>query len=91
MLTTPMARTTKTAQDVAPGVAQVLKRLHCPLDVSLMCVWWSARGYGACRRLPGNGWTGTRLMFARRSAKLGIDRAPGEVYRVADCGRYAEQ
>ncbi|CAB3796177.1 hypothetical protein LMG27177_04049 [Paraburkholderia fynbosensis] len=30
------------AHDIAPGIAKVLKRLHHPLDVILLCVRWHA-------------------------------------------------
>ncbi|MGF6700885.1 transposase-like protein [Paraburkholderia sp. MM5496-R1] len=41
MLTTTMAKTTKTPRKtLLPGIAKVLKRLHYPLDVMLLCVRW---------------------------------------------------
>jgi putative transposase len=41
MLTTTMAETTKTPRTTLPaGIAKVLKRLHYPLDVILLCVRW---------------------------------------------------
>jgi putative transposase len=36
-----VAVTCKTARKtLPPGIAKVLKRLHYPLDVILLCVWW---------------------------------------------------
>jgi putative transposase len=40
-MTTTMAKTTKTPRTtLPPGIAKVLKRLHYPLDVILLCVRW---------------------------------------------------
>ncbi|MBB5470958.1 transposase-like protein [Paraburkholderia sp. CI2] len=36
-----MTRTTKTPREtLPPGIAKVLKRLHYPLEVILLCVRW---------------------------------------------------
>jgi putative transposase len=41
MMTNNMARTLKTARTtLPPGIGKVLKRLHYPLDVILLCVRW---------------------------------------------------
>ncbi len=51
-----MAKTTKTPRKtLLPGIGKVLKRLHYPLDVMLLCVRWCVAYSLSLRNLLGGG------------------------------------